>query len=157
MTFSSIPCPARTDSERGSMPIAMLLVAFVLTATIALGALLAWQITSARGEQLNTYAAWALEDARAYATTQVGIAGTDVSALPHSAPATWIPDSSGAYYWRWWIVQHTTVEAPVVEVIVEITLTSAPGAPTAPSHTRREFLIFDTDAQRWGSLYLPMN
>lgn len=143
-------------SEQGSIPIAMMLVVFILSATIALGGLLAWQIGSARSEQLNTFSHWALASASAQAVSEVGIAGATLSGINTAPPALWTHTDSGEYYWRYWVVPHTSGPEPVVAVISEVKLTSAPGEATLPSQTAYrlvEYLRFDSEQSTWVPYY----
>lgn len=143
-------------SEEGSIPIAMMLVIFVLSATIVLGSLLAWQVGSARSEQLNTFSSWALESAAAQAVSEVGVAGEALTGVRTSPPAAWTETPSGEYYWRYWVSSHTGGPEPVVAVYTEIKLTSAPGEAVLTSETDYrlvEYLRFDEEQQNWVPYY----
>lgn len=143
-------------NEQGSIPIAMMLVVFILSATIALGGLLAWQIGSARSEQLNTFSQWALASASAQAVSEVGISGSSLTGIRTAPPAIWTETDAGDYYWRYWVVQQNGGTEPVVAVVTEIKLTSAPGEaqPTSETSFRLvEYLRFDSAQSQWVPYY----
>jgi hypothetical protein len=142
--------------ERGSIPIAMVLVTFVLATTVALGSLFAWQISNSRGEQLDTFAGWANESALSIAINNVAISGPSLSGIPTSEPSSWISDSSGEYYWRYWVIEHIRGDSPIVAVIAEIQLSNAVPEgqlPSTTSYRLTEYLRFDSFSYSWKSLY----
>jgi len=138
--------------DRGSIPVAMVLVTFVLAATVALGSLLAWQIATARSEHLATTADWALESAMSQAVSNVGIAGQSLTNIPTSTPTAWTETSNGDYYWRYWVTEHSGGPQPMVAVITEVQLTSATGEAQPLSGTNYrlvEYLTFDAESNQW--------
>ena len=144
------------SNEQGSIPIAMMLVTFVLAATVTLGSLLAWQISTARSEQLTTFSHWALSSASALAISDVGVAGESLTGLPTAPPAQWNETESGEYYWRYWVQADTSGPQTVVAVAVEVKLTAEPGAallPSDASYRLVEYLRFDSGQNVWLPYY----
>lgn len=149
---------SRFTDTTGSMPVAMLLVSFALVTTIALGSVMAWQIASARDQQLSTTAQWALTSSVNQAVGFVISGGPDVSDFTTTPPSTWIPAETGEYSWRWWVIEHTQAGgAPTVEVIAEVTLHGGAAALSADGTAQRvsEVLRFDTSIHTWERFYTP--
>jgi alpha-tubulin suppressor-like RCC1 family protein len=106
MTFLTRPGRARVllpvgASDRGSMPLALLLVMFVLISSVVITSVVTWQVAGDRAEVVTREAGWTMESVLARAGQVVGVTDAALSGLPQVVGDWKIDPITGAGY-RWW-------------------------------------------------------
>lgn len=92
-----------TQNDRGSMPLALVLVMFVLIMATIATATLAWQVNGNRAESTARNAAWELDTTLNQGAQTLGSASATLSGMPLAAPTTWTHQTGSDYYSRWWL------------------------------------------------------
>lgn len=85
------------------MPLALILIVFILMFATLVTSTIAWQIVGDRTETSTRAANWALDSTLNQASENIGSSTMSLTGVPTTAPATWSTSSDGTYAYRWWI------------------------------------------------------
>ena len=85
------------------MPLALILIVFILMFATLVTSTMTWQIVGDRTETSNRTANWALDSTLNQAAENVGSSTLSLPNLPTSASTTWTTSPDGTYASRWWI------------------------------------------------------
>lgn len=99
--------------DRGSMPLALVMVTFVLIFATIAATTAATQVVGNRSETTSRVAAWALDSTLNRAAEQIAGEGRFPLGLDTTAPSTWTRSTDGpaggggsaasSYSYRWWM------------------------------------------------------
>lgn len=89
-------------ADQGSMPLALMLVSFLLIFATTVASTVAWQIAGNRSEATAHQAQWAIDSALNIAGENLGTTSSDLYGVPTTSPATWTKSPDSSYVYRWW-------------------------------------------------------
>lgn len=119
---------ARHD-DRGSMPLALVMLVVVLILAGTASTIAAVQVVGNRSETTTRTASWALDSVLNQAAEQIVSLSFPAAGLPTEAPGTWTTSSDGSYSSRWWVTPGATDQSIVV--VAQVKLAANPGAGIA--------------------------
>lgn len=127
--------PAALNDDRGSMPLALILVAFMLIFSTMIASTVAYQVANNRNESSARQSAWALDSVLNQSAEDMNATDSNLTGTV-STPPSWTKSADGKYFYRSWTAG-VEAAAPYTTAIstAEVKLVANQGATLAAAST----------------------